>query len=142
MILEEPRLLILTFQDCSKGPLTGGRFGRVFTVEQVEKALNDHGPFKAVGIVHAETSTGADQPIMGISRAVHDAGALLLVDTITSLGGMQVDGWGIEPVSASRRSVSHALRAGLEARVDFLFDVGVIFQYRLMRRDSNAQDQG
>jgi alanine-glyoxylate transaminase/serine-glyoxylate transaminase/serine-pyruvate transaminase len=73
-------------------------WGQVFTVEQVERALRDQGPFKVVGIVHAETSTGAAQPIEPISRAVHDAGALLLVDTVTSLGGMEVDvdGWQID----------------------------------------------
>jgi len=73
-------------------------WGRVFTADQVEAALREHGPFKLVGIVHAETSTGAAQPIEPISRVVHDAGALLLVDTVTSLGGMEVDvdGWQID----------------------------------------------
>ncbi|MCJ7821962.1 MAG: alanine--glyoxylate aminotransferase family protein [Armatimonadetes bacterium] len=73
-------------------------WGQVFAADQVAQALKEHGPFKVVGIVHAETSTGAGQPIPEISRVVHDAGALLLVDTVTSLGGMEVDvdGWGID----------------------------------------------
>ena len=73
-------------------------WGQVFTSQQVQAAMDDHGPFKVVGIVHAETSTGAGQPIEPISRAVHDAGALLLVDTVTSLGGMEVavDDWRID----------------------------------------------
>ena len=73
-------------------------WGRVFTRDQVADALRDHGPFKVVGIVHAETSTGAAQPIPEISEAVHEAGALLLVDAVTSLGGMEVnvDGWHID----------------------------------------------
>jgi alanine-glyoxylate transaminase/serine-glyoxylate transaminase/serine-pyruvate transaminase len=84
-------------------------WGRVFAAEQVEQALNDRGPFKVVGIVHAETSTGACQPIEAISRAVHDAGALLLVDTVTSLGGMEVnvDGWQIDACfSGSQKCLS------------------------------------
>jgi alanine-glyoxylate transaminase/serine-glyoxylate transaminase/serine-pyruvate transaminase len=84
-------------------------WGRVFTAEQVEQALNDNGPFKVVSIVHAETSTGAAQPIRAISRAVHDAGALLLVDTVTSLGGTEVDvdGWGIDACfSVSQKCLS------------------------------------
>jgi len=84
-------------------------WGNVFTVEQVEKALCDQGPFKVVGIVHAETSTGAAQPIEAISRAVHDAGVLLLVDAVTSLGGMQVDvdGWEIDACfSVSQKCLS------------------------------------
>jgi len=44
-----------------------------------------------VGIVQAETSTGAAQPIAPIGQVVHDAGALFLVDTVTSLAGMEVD---------------------------------------------------
>jgi alanine-glyoxylate transaminase/serine-glyoxylate transaminase/serine-pyruvate transaminase len=66
-------------------------WGQVFTADQVADALRKHGPHKAVGIVHAETSTGAAQPIAPISRAAHDAGALLIVDCVTSLGGMEVD---------------------------------------------------
>jgi alanine-glyoxylate transaminase/serine-glyoxylate transaminase/serine-pyruvate transaminase len=73
-------------------------WGRVFSAGQVRAALEEHGPFKLVGIVHAETSTGAAQPIEAISRVVHEASALLLVDAVTSLGGMEldVDGWGID----------------------------------------------
>jgi alanine-glyoxylate transaminase/serine-glyoxylate transaminase/serine-pyruvate transaminase len=72
--------------------------GQVFTGRQVQEAITRHGPFKVVGIVHAETSTGAAQPIEEISRVVHAAGSLLLVDTVTSLGGMDVnvDGWAVD----------------------------------------------
>jgi alanine-glyoxylate transaminase/serine-glyoxylate transaminase/serine-pyruvate transaminase len=72
-------------------------WGQVFTAEQVAAAVEQHKP-SIVGIVHAETSTGAAQPIPEISRAVHDAGALLLVDAVTSLGGMEVDvdGWQVD----------------------------------------------
>jgi alanine-glyoxylate transaminase/serine-glyoxylate transaminase/serine-pyruvate transaminase len=73
-------------------------WGQVFTARQVQEAITRHGPFKVVGIVHAETSTGAAQPIEEISRTVHQAGSLLLVDTVTSLGGMEVnvDGWAVD----------------------------------------------
>lgn len=64
---------------------------------QIQQALAQ-GPAKLVGIVHAETSTGVLQPIEEISRIVHQAGALLLVDTVTSLGGhpVVVDEWGVD----------------------------------------------
>ena len=73
-------------------------WGQVFTPEQVQAAIDKDGPFKVVGIVHAETSTGAAQPIEPISKVVKASGALLLVDTVTSLGGMEVDvdGWRID----------------------------------------------
>ena len=73
-------------------------WGQVFEPYHVEDAFDCCGPFKVVGIVQAETSTGAAQPIEEISKVVHDKGALLLVDTVTSLGGMEVgvDGWRID----------------------------------------------
>ncbi len=73
-------------------------WGQVFTADEVAAAIKDKGPFKVVGIVHAETSTGAAQPIAPISDAVHRAGALMLVDTVTSLAGMEVDvdGWHVD----------------------------------------------
>jgi alanine-glyoxylate transaminase/serine-glyoxylate transaminase/serine-pyruvate transaminase len=73
-------------------------WGQVFAADEVEAAIRDKGPFKLVGIVHAETSTGAAQPIPPISEVVHSSGALLLVDTVTSLGGMEVDvdGWRVD----------------------------------------------
>jgi alanine-glyoxylate transaminase/serine-glyoxylate transaminase/serine-pyruvate transaminase len=73
-------------------------WGQVFQPSHIEEAFSRCGPFKVVGIVQAETSTGAAQPIEEISKVVHDRGALLLVDTVTSLGGMDVDvdGWRID----------------------------------------------
>lgn len=73
-------------------------WGEVFTAEDIEEAFAESGPFKVVGIVHAETSTGAAQPIMPVSTVAYDNGALLLVDAVTSLGGMEVsvDEWKID----------------------------------------------
>ena len=55
---------------------------------------------KLVAIVHAETSTGALTPVEEISKLVHDAGALLLIDTVTSLGGcpVRIDEWNVDAV--------------------------------------------
>jgi alanine-glyoxylate transaminase / serine-glyoxylate transaminase / serine-pyruvate transaminase len=72
-------------------------FGEVFSPDEIAAAVKQLNP-KVVGIVHAETSTGARQPIEEISKIVHDAGALLLVDCVTSLGGIpvEIDGWNID----------------------------------------------
>ena len=74
-------------------------FGEVFSTEEVAAAVKQHSP-KVVGIVHAETSTGALQPLEEIAKVVHDAGALILVDCVTSLGGLpvKVDEWGLDAV--------------------------------------------
>ncbi len=65
-------------------------FGEVFTAQEIAEAVDRVKP-KVVGIVHAETSTGAWQRLEEISKIVHDAGALLLVDCVTSLAGLPVD---------------------------------------------------
>lgn len=72
-------------------------WGEVFTPEQVQAALAKKA-YRVVALVHAETSTGALQPLEEISRLVHQAGALLVVDAVTSLGGMPVlvDEWDLD----------------------------------------------
>lgn len=65
-------------------------FGEVFSAEEVAEAAGRVKP-KVVGIVHAETSTGGYQPLEEIARIVHDAGALLIVDCVTSLAGVPVE---------------------------------------------------
>jgi len=69
----------------------------VFTPEAIDAALKQSGA-KAVALVHAETSTGALQPMEGIGAIVHRHGALLIVDSVTSLGGVPVklDEWGVD----------------------------------------------
>src|SRR5579859_667829 len=64
-------------------------WGEVFSASQIADALSKR-PAKILAIVQAETSTGVLQPITEISKVVHDAGALLLVDAVTSLGGVSV----------------------------------------------------
>jgi alanine-glyoxylate transaminase/serine-glyoxylate transaminase/serine-pyruvate transaminase len=74
-------------------------WGEVFNVAEVKEALGKARP-KIVAIVMAETSTGAWQPVTEIAKVVHDAGALLILDTVTALGGIQVeiDQWQIDAV--------------------------------------------
>jgi alanine-glyoxylate transaminase/serine-glyoxylate transaminase/serine-pyruvate transaminase len=74
-------------------------WGEVFSEQEIADVLAKAKP-KVLGIVMAETSTGAWQPIEKIAKLVHDAGALLLVDAVTSLGGVpvEVDAWGIDAI--------------------------------------------
>lgn len=73
-------------------------WGEVFTPEEVDAALKDNGNAKIFAMIHAETSTGALQPLEGIGEIVHRHGALFLVDTVTSLSGvpLYIDTWGID----------------------------------------------
>lgn len=75
---------------------------------QVKKALESCSP-KLIAIVHAETSTGVLQPLEEISKMAHEAGALFLVDAITSLAGVpvKVDEWGIDAIySCTQKCIS------------------------------------
>ncbi len=83
-------------------------WGEVFQADELAEAIKACRP-KIVGIVMAETSTGAWQPIEEISRVVHEHDALLLVDAVTSLGGVpvEVDAWDIDAIySGSQKCLS------------------------------------
>ncbi len=66
-----------------------GQWGRAIDPDAVEKAVKGKRP-KVLAVVHAETSTGVCQPLEDLARIAHEAGALFLVDMVTSLGGMEV----------------------------------------------------
>jgi alanine-glyoxylate transaminase/serine-glyoxylate transaminase/serine-pyruvate transaminase len=67
-------------------------WGRPVPAEAIAAALAGvDGPVKAVGIVHAETSTGVLQPLDEIIQLAHERGALAIVDAVTSLGGIPLD---------------------------------------------------
>lgn len=72
-------------------------WGRIIEPEQIAQALRGRSP-KLVAVVHAETSTGVLTPVQEIAQIAHNAGALMLIDTVTSLGGVPVciDEWGID----------------------------------------------
>ncbi|MFW6292464.1 MAG: pyridoxal-phosphate-dependent aminotransferase family protein [Spirochaetota bacterium] len=74
-------------------------WGTPVTVDRVREAL-DAGDYRLVAVVHAETSTGVRNPVSEIAELVKPTGALFLVDTVTSLGGLPVttDAWGADIV--------------------------------------------
>lgn len=74
-----------------------GEWGIPFSASQVRQAL-DNSNVSLVGIVHTETSTGVEQPVEEIAQIVHEQDALLVVDTVASLGGtnIPVDTWDID----------------------------------------------
>jgi alanine-glyoxylate transaminase/serine-glyoxylate transaminase/serine-pyruvate transaminase len=73
-------------------------WGRIVRPEQVEAALRNCTRPKLVALVHAETSTGAWQPLPDAARLAHEHGALFLADCVTSLGGapVEIDAWGVD----------------------------------------------
>ncbi len=72
-------------------------WGQVFTLDELRTAVETHRP-AILALVHAETSTGARQPLEGVGELCREFGTLLLVDTVTSLGGVPIflDAWGVD----------------------------------------------
>ncbi|MEX0268396.1 alanine--glyoxylate aminotransferase family protein [Leptolyngbyaceae cyanobacterium UHCC 1019] len=72
-------------------------WGQVFSLEELRSALETHHP-AILALVHAETSTGARQPMEGVGELCRQYGCLLLIDTVTSLGGVPIflDEWGVD----------------------------------------------
>ena len=64
-------------------------WGEVYSDDEAREFIRREKP-KVVGFVHAETSTGALQSGKAICAAAHEAGALVIGDCVTSLGGLPV----------------------------------------------------
>ena len=89
-------------------------WGQVIEPERIAAALRQSSPVKAVALVHAETSTGAWQPLEPIGALCRQHNALLIADAVTSLGGIpvEVDRWGID-VCYSATQKCHSCPPGL-----------------------------
>jgi alanine-glyoxylate transaminase / serine-glyoxylate transaminase / serine-pyruvate transaminase len=121
-------------------------WGEVFDPQQIRDLLTRERP-KVLGIVHAETSTGAWQPLEQLGALCRESDTLLLVDTVTALGcvPVAVDAWGIDatysctqkglgcppglsPVSFSQRAVDAINRRKTKAQSWYL-DLTLLQKY-------------
>src|SRR5262245_34377070 len=73
------------------------RWGMPLDPQRLIDAQREHPHARLVAIVHAETSTGVENDVAPLA-ALRDTDTLLLVDTVTSLGGIpvEVDAWGVD----------------------------------------------
>jgi alanine-glyoxylate transaminase / serine-glyoxylate transaminase / serine-pyruvate transaminase len=122
-------------------------WGRIIPTERVADAVAAHPDARLVALVHAETSTGAHQPLEEVGALLADTDTLFLVDTVTGLGGvpLEVDGWNIDVVYSGTQkclsvppglapvSFSPKAEAVLDRRSDkvrsWYLDVAAIRQY-------------
>jgi len=76
-------------------------WGRALDPGPLAEAIRGFQPH-VTALVHAETSTGVANPVEGLADVIHDAGGLLVLDCVTSLGGMpvEIDAWGIDAAYA------------------------------------------
>jgi alanine-glyoxylate transaminase / serine-glyoxylate transaminase / serine-pyruvate transaminase len=121
-------------------------WGETFTDDEAREFIAREKP-QVVAYVHAETSTGALQPGQAICAAAHDAGALVIADCVTSLGGVPVEfdqtgidvaysctqkglscPPGLSPMAISPRAMDW-LRARTSASRSWYFDLKLIYDY-------------
>ncbi len=121
-------------------------WGTPVVPEAVRERLSEK-EYDIVAVVHAETSTGVRNPVAEIGELVRPTGALYLVDTVTSLGGIPVtmDAWGadvmysgtqkclscppgLSPVSFSPRAVAK-LQARATKVPNWYLDLTMIIKY-------------
>lgn len=83
-------------------------WGEVFSLEELRTAVQGFRP-AVLALVHAETSTGACQPLAGVGELCREQDCLLLVDSVTSLGGVPLflDNWLVDiAYSGSQKCLS------------------------------------
>ncbi len=83
-------------------------WGEVFTLSELREAMETHRP-QILALVHAETSTGVCQPMDGIGDLCREYDCLLILDTVTSLGGVPLflDRWKVDlAYSCSQKGLS------------------------------------
>ena len=122
-------------------------WGRACDPAAVERALAA-APADIVAVVHAETSTGVLNPVQDIARIAADAGALTVVDAVTSLGAMPIrtEDWSIDvcyscsqkglgapsgmaPISFSPRALARKV-----ASRSFYLDLALLEDYWVRRK--------
>jgi alanine-glyoxylate transaminase/serine-glyoxylate transaminase/serine-pyruvate transaminase len=122
-------------------------WGRAINPDDVRRALQASGA-DIVTIVHAETSTGVLNPVKDVAAIAREHGALVMVDAVTSLGGMPLDvaGWGLDVVySCSQKCLGspsglapivfspRALERKVPCR-SFYFDITLLEDYWVRRK--------
>jgi len=66
-------------------------WGRILEPERLIDAVREHPRARLLAVVHAETSTGVRQPLEEVGDALAGGDVLLVVDAVTSLGGIPVN---------------------------------------------------
>src|SRR4051794_39825586 len=121
-------------------------WGRAIDPQQLLDAHGAHPDARVLAVVHAETSTGIQNEIAPLAT-LQTTDTLLLVDTVTSLGGIpvEVDAWGIDavysgtqkclgvppglsPLSFSTRAVER-LRGRTQPAQSWYLDLGLLADY-------------
>jgi alanine-glyoxylate transaminase/serine-glyoxylate transaminase/serine-pyruvate transaminase len=80
--------------------------GQPLDPDELRRRLRENPEARAVALVHHETATTVVNPLRALAEAVREAGRVIVVDAVSSLGGIElpVDEWGIDVcVTASNK---------------------------------------
>jgi alanine-glyoxylate transaminase/serine-glyoxylate transaminase/serine-pyruvate transaminase len=129
-----------------------GDWGESIANERLLEALDQNPDARLLAVVHAETSTGDEHPLAELGKAMRERGGdtLLMADTVTSLGGVELDfdGWGLDfaysctqkclaaPPGMSPLAVSERAMERMRSRktpVAFSFDLQLLEDYWIKR---------
>jgi serine---pyruvate transaminase len=83
-------------------------WGETPAAEDLAARLRELGGAKAVFVTHSETSTGVVADIQGLAAAAKEAGSLVVVDAVSSLGAvpLETDAWALDAViSGSQKAL-------------------------------------
>ncbi|MGO1371878.1 MAG: pyridoxal-phosphate-dependent aminotransferase family protein [Senegalia sp. (in: firmicutes)] len=77
-------------------------YKRGIDVDELEKFIDENGPFKLATLVHCETPTGITNPIEDICPLLNRKGIISIVDAVSSYGGefISMDEWAIDMLIA------------------------------------------
>ncbi|MDQ3066225.1 MAG: alanine--glyoxylate aminotransferase family protein [Actinomycetota bacterium] len=83
-------------------------WGETPSADDLRRKLQEIEPVSLVFLVHSETSTGVVADIQALAAVAKDAGALVVVDGVSSLGAvpLEMDAWGLDVVvSGSQKAL-------------------------------------
>jgi serine---pyruvate transaminase len=83
-------------------------WGETPEADDLRDVLTEAGDVRVVYLVHSETSTGVIADVQSLAAVAKDAGALVVVDAVSSLGAvpLETDAWGIDVVvSGSQKAL-------------------------------------
>ncbi len=85
--------------------------GQPLDPQALQQLMTDHPNAQIVAFVHHETGTTVMNPLRELAQTAHNAGRVVLVDTVSSMGGVevQVDAWGIDACVTSANKCLEAL---------------------------------
>lgn len=125
-------------------------WGEVVSNEALLAALDEHPDAGVIAVVHGETSTGVEHPVAALASELAGRDTLLLVDCVTTLGGVPLEfaEWGVDfaysctqkcvgappgmsPIAVSERALERI--RSRRTQVPWSFDLEMLERYWIQR---------